>query len=216
MTKERWKDVPDYEGRYSVSDRGRVRSLPRTITDKTGRPRFLRGKILKPILWEGYLSANLNKQGKSQRFGIHRLVLLAFVGPCPDSMECRHFPDRDRSNNKLENLQWGTPKENQHDRIEHGTAATFEQCRKGGLLGGRKGGLASQAAMTPKQRKELTRKIIRKTKARWAAMTAEDRIAQVRKAGLASMVAKTPEQRSKLARKAALARWALKEARRLP
>jgi hypothetical protein len=52
---------------------------------------------------------------------IHRLVLEAFVGKRPKGMECRHFPDRDPSNNSLSNLQWGTCKENQADRIVHGT-----------------------------------------------------------------------------------------------
>lgn len=56
-----------------------------------------------------------------KRFLVHHLVLTAFVGPCPDGMECRHFPDRNPANNRLENLQWGTRTENQRDRCQHGT-----------------------------------------------------------------------------------------------
>jgi HNH endonuclease len=52
---------------------------------------------------------------------VHRLVLEAFVGPCPAGMECCHFPDRDPSNNALANLRWDTKKANQTDRIRHGT-----------------------------------------------------------------------------------------------
>lgn len=54
---------------------------------------------------------------------VHRLVLEAFVGPCPEGMECRHFPDRNPRNNRRENLRWGTPVENAHDQVVHGTKA---------------------------------------------------------------------------------------------
>ena len=51
---------------------------------------------------------------------VHRLVLLAFVGPCPPGMETRHL-DRDPRNNRLDNLLWGTPKKNAKDKKRHGT-----------------------------------------------------------------------------------------------
>ncbi len=50
---------------------------------------------------------------------MHRLVLEAFVGPCPEGMQCRHL-DGNRSNNHIDNLAWGTPKENCADRGRHG------------------------------------------------------------------------------------------------
>lgn len=52
---------------------------------------------------------------------IHRLVLEAFVGPCPPGKECRHFPDPNPQNCRLENLIWGTRKENEADKAIHGT-----------------------------------------------------------------------------------------------
>lgn len=55
-----------------------------------------------------------------KRFGIHQLVLLAFVGPCPKGYACRHL-DGDPKNNHLSNLEWGTYTENNRDRIAHGT-----------------------------------------------------------------------------------------------
>lgn len=83
----------------------------------------LPGKELKPYLNKktGYLCVTLSKNGKETGFPIHRLVLEAFIGPCPPGMECRHFPDRTKTNNRLSNLQWGTVKENAEDRIIHGT-----------------------------------------------------------------------------------------------
>ena len=46
---------------------------------------------------------------------VHRLVLEAFVGPCPEGMECRHL-EGDTANNALSNLAWGTPQENAADK----------------------------------------------------------------------------------------------------
>lgn len=66
-----------------------------------------------------YVMFRINK--KQKRRSVHSLVLDAFVGPCPDGMECRHFPDRDTANNRRSNLQWGTKKENAADKIVHGT-----------------------------------------------------------------------------------------------
>lgn len=52
---------------------------------------------------------------------VHRLVLEAFVGPCPPGMEARHFPDRNPANNALTNLSWSTHADNEADKIQHGT-----------------------------------------------------------------------------------------------
>lgn len=57
---------------------------------------------------------------------IHCLILEAFVGPCPSGMECRHLNGLPRDN-RLENLIWGTPRENQADRVRHGTSNRGEQ-----------------------------------------------------------------------------------------
>jgi len=61
--------------------------------------------------------------GSSQRYrAVHRLVLEAFVGPCPDGMEACHFPNPDRTCNVLSNLRWDTKKANGRDRVAHGTS----------------------------------------------------------------------------------------------
>lgn len=70
----------------------------------------------------GHLSVSIWRDGKKVMRSVHRFVLEAFVGPCPDGMECRHFPDRDPGNNRRSNLQWGTHAENMHDMVIHGTA----------------------------------------------------------------------------------------------
>ena len=123
--KEVWKDVPNYEGEYQVSNIGAVRSLDRRVRNsKKGSTRLISGVILKPHLENrGYLTVSL---GRWNPKGIHRLVLSAFVEPCPKGMECRHL-NGTRTDNRLENLCWGTRKENQTDRIKHGTTSRGER-----------------------------------------------------------------------------------------
>lgn len=62
----------------------------------------------------------------AQRY-LHQIILETFVGPCPPGKECRHFPDDDPSNNDITNLSWGTRKQNQKDRIVHGTSNRGER-----------------------------------------------------------------------------------------
>lgn len=63
----------------------------------------------------------LQRNLKSKGFPLSNLILSAFVGPRPEGMEARHFPDRDITNNRLDNLSWGTRTENGEDRRFHRT-----------------------------------------------------------------------------------------------
>jgi hypothetical protein len=78
---------------------------------------------LKPGHSNGYLIIRLCENGgrASGTVGLHSLVCEAFHGPCPDGMECRHFPDGTRSNNRSGNLCWGTRQENHRDMWVQGT-----------------------------------------------------------------------------------------------
>lgn len=58
---------------------------------------------------------------------IHHLVLLAFVGPCPEGMQACHYPDRDTRNNRADNLRWGSDRDNHDDQDRHGTRAKGER-----------------------------------------------------------------------------------------
>jgi len=110
---ERWKAVPGYEGLYKVSSFGRVMSMNYR---RTGRP----GLLSLAVKGKGYLGLQLWKNRDSTQVYAHRLVLLAFVGEPQEGQECLHL-DGNPSNNKVENLAWGTAKENQADRTRHGT-----------------------------------------------------------------------------------------------
>lgn len=114
---EEWKDIKGYEGLYQASKHGRVKSLDRV--DSRGHKR--KEKIITLCVdKDGYMNVNLSKNGKMKSFRVHRLVLSAFVGVCPERMQGCHN-DGNPANNRLENLRWGTHKENISDKKLHGT-----------------------------------------------------------------------------------------------
>ena len=110
---EVWKNIKGYEGLYQVSNKGRVKSLERTIIDKTGRKRLRKELILKPKTERnGYLRVNLcNGCGKVKRFYVHRLVCEAFHGN-PKNKPCVNHIDENKANNTVSNLEWCTYEEN--------------------------------------------------------------------------------------------------------
>ena len=120
-TVERWRDIPGWEGFYRVSDKGRVKSLARKVVHSwNGGMIFRKARIMRLAVVRKHLVLTLQAGGREEMKYVHRLVLEAFVGPCPEGMECRHFPDRDPANNRLENLQWGTRLQNRRDRKVQG------------------------------------------------------------------------------------------------
>lgn len=121
---ERWKSIPGYEGWYEASDQGRVRSLDRYITTgkKRDRKRLVNGKVLKPRLnkGDGGMYVYICKDDIRKNRQVHRLILEAFVGLCPEGMECAHN-NGNHTDNRLENLRWTTHKDNNDDKYKHGT-----------------------------------------------------------------------------------------------
>lgn len=118
--KEIWKDVPNYEGKYQVSNKGRVKSIKRTVKHNGSKTRTFPEKILKPnkVSFD-YLQVTLYNNGKRKCRYIHNLVMESFIGKKPNGYEVNHI-DEDKSNNQLENLEYITRKENNNygTRIE--------------------------------------------------------------------------------------------------
>lgn len=73
------------------------------------------------------LTAFVTLRPGQKQMPVHRLVLEAFVGPRPPRMDGCHFPDRDRMNNRLDNLRWDTRKGNKADELVHGTRSRGER-----------------------------------------------------------------------------------------
>lgn len=124
---EEWRPIPGCDGNYEVSDQGRVRSVDRVLYSiRRGKvwAQRRRGKILRPQLDRktGYVRVFL---GEKRRESIQRLVLLTFVGPCPDGHEAAHG-DGVRIHNVLSNLRWATTIDNHADRRLHGTVLQGE------------------------------------------------------------------------------------------
>lgn len=110
-TKETWRIIESTNGNYEVSNLGRVKSNHRERAKE---------RILIPVQRYGYLSVGIKfDDGKRKMCSVHRLVLSAFIGPCPEEHESLHN-NGDRHDNHLSNLRWGTRSENTKDKIEHG------------------------------------------------------------------------------------------------
>ena len=124
---EEWRPAVDFEGRYEVSDYGRVRGLDRMIRSKGSGMRHLRGCIFHP--WvdpAGRPIVTLRMPGRKFRTRICILVATAFIGPRPPGMECCH-DDGNPANNHPENLRWDTRQSNMDDRGRHGQIRKGEQ-----------------------------------------------------------------------------------------
>ena len=102
--KETWKDIPGYEGRYQVSNTGKVKSMN---YGRTGVP-----GIMTPYDNRGYKCVHIRNAHKQRKMHyVHRLIWETFVGPIPEGLQINH-KDENKINNSLENLEVVTPKQN--------------------------------------------------------------------------------------------------------
>jgi len=121
---EEWRPVDGYEERYQVSSLGRIRSLdysfqaPFSASLNSGSTIHLRGKILaRSKNGSGTLWFTPGR-GKTP-LAVHVVVARAFLGPRPEGMNVLHKDD-DHGNCRLDNLYYGTQKQNMADRARNG------------------------------------------------------------------------------------------------
>jgi len=83
----------------------------------------------------GYMVVTLSdKNGKQKQFLVHRIILSTFIGQPKDGQQCCH-KNGDKTDNRLHNLRWDTPKKNNADKIDHGTDPIGERNPKSKLTG---------------------------------------------------------------------------------
>ena len=121
---EIWRGIKDYEGLYQVNNLGRVKSLKRTRIGNGGSIVEVKECILKQFNIKGYQCVSLSKNGIQKIFRVHRLVAMAFPdlvdwteeakGKPFDELQVNHKDEFDKTNNRVDNLEWCTGDYNLH------------------------------------------------------------------------------------------------------
>ena len=116
---EIWKNIKGYENLYLISNTGKVKALAKSIWNGQGYLHF--PEIIRKPTYDkdGYLNITLSKKGKSTTFKLHRLVATAFI-PNPNNLPEVNHIDGNKSNNKVDNLEWVTRSENQKHAFRTG------------------------------------------------------------------------------------------------
>lgn len=109
---EIWKDIKGYEGEYQASNLGRIKSLHFNIKNQNYET-ILKGQDV----WNGYLRVTLSKKGRTKLFAVHRLVAQTFLEN-PKNLPVVNHINGDRTDNRIENLEWVTFKENSRRSAE--------------------------------------------------------------------------------------------------
>lgn len=122
---EIWKDIVGYEGRYKISNLGRVWVSGKYVDGRVYKDRILPLRLDK---W-GYPIVTLYKKGISKTVKVHRLVAIAFI-PNPNNYPCVDHINTDKKDNRVENLSWCTYKMNANNHLtkEHLSAALKRVC----------------------------------------------------------------------------------------
>lgn len=113
-----WRPIVGMEGYYEVSDAGQIRSVDRVITRVDGVRSYYKSRPVPTIVTrDGYLKAVMSRHGKRYMKFFHRAVAEAFIGPSPFAGAHVNHKNCQPKDNRLENLEWVTEKEN----YEHAT-----------------------------------------------------------------------------------------------
>lgn len=126
------RDVVGFPG-YHIGDDGSVWTSK--IKGGNNRTPGRRGALRRLKIQRnerGYCMVGFDVDGRNETRFVHQLVLEAFVGPKPDGLEGCHYPDHDKTNNRLTNLRWDTHAENARDAYRDLPPAVEKTCRRCG------------------------------------------------------------------------------------
>ena len=124
---EIWKPILGFESHYKISNLGNVRSLDRTKISSYGSCSKLKAQKIKPILQKktGYQHITLRNGVLKKQQSLHRLVAFHFIENT-ENKPCINHKNGIKTDNRAENLEWCTYKENNCHAIRNGlTSKSF-------------------------------------------------------------------------------------------
>lgn len=118
MSDKKVKDIPGFEGLYAISSSGNVWAYPRNRNKKNNHLALYKGKWLKNKInkRDGYVYIILNKNKKQITRKVHRFVALTFL-PNPEKKSQINHKNGIKTDNRVSNLEWCTPSENQKHSV---------------------------------------------------------------------------------------------------
>ena len=121
--KEKWKEIPDFNGWYEASTKGRIRTYR---TKSRGNKRAKYPKVIRCYINPlGYVYAKLKRDGIRSNYLVHRLVAMTFIDNPKAKPHVNHI-NFNTGDNCVGNLEWVTPKENIYHTINNGRAVTLK------------------------------------------------------------------------------------------
>jgi hypothetical protein len=118
---EEWRSIPGFEGYYEASNLGRIRSCTRVVPHASKGTITKNAQLIKQqIDAKGYCRVLLHKLSHCTYHGIHRLVASAFMGLPPTGKDQCNHKDGDKTNNRIENLEWVSARENIQHAFQNG------------------------------------------------------------------------------------------------